>query len=212
MVHHFFDMYCGNPGLQNGIPFHFINVNAFRALQNSNIAIYASHLPLDRQEIPFNTSLAFAESMNLLIDYPLKLQTLPGIGYCLKNTAGISDILNSYYPVNHHYGAIDPLGKEVPTAIIAGVISKPEIIDELASLGFRRLICGDVLVRIPSIRFNTISQCLRTTPLSIFCTSHLKSESCSLIKITDAINACFSYIKAYYIQENTDETSNADRH
>lgn len=204
VVHHLFDMHCGNPGRQNGIPFHFINDNAFRALQNNDIAIYASHLPLDRQEIPFNTSLAFAESMNLSVDHPLKLNTLPGIGYCVDNIAGITDILNSYYPVNHHYGAIDPLDKDVPTAIIAGVISKLEILDELSSLGFCRLICGDVLVRVPSIRFNEISQGLCTTPLSIFCVSHLKSESCSLVKITDTINARFSHIKAYYIQENTD--------
>ena len=203
ITHHFFDMSCGDPGQTNGVPFHFINENSFKFLLNNNNAIYSCHLPMDRQECFFNTSKSFALSLGMNKFEPLELSALPNVGYYSKLSSIVPALDREIFPFIVHYGHNDPVGKEIPTAIIAGVISNTEILDELERQGIQRLLCGDVLVRISSPRYEKMLDYLQKTSLSIYCFSHLLTERCALKMLANELHNVFPQVNTHYSQEKT---------
>lgn len=204
VVHHLFDMHCGNPGTVDAIPFHFIGTEAFQKLLDCGVSLYSAHLPLDRQPCPFNTSLSFAASLGFCELSPLSLSQLPSIGYAAETKLDLAERMAERYPVTAAYGKPYSFsGAGEKTAFIGGVVGSGAVA-ELESLGFDNLVCGDVLVRTGEKRYADTLRTVSDSRLSILCASHLKSEETALIAGAERMKNAFPSLELCYLPEYTD--------
>lgn len=204
VVHHLFDMHCGNPGALDAVPFHFIGMEAFQKLCDCGVSLYSAHLPLDRQACPFNTSLSFAASLGFCELSPLSLSQLPSIGYAAETKLDLAERIAERYQVTASYGKPYLFcGAGERTAFIGGVVSVG-VVAELENLGFDNLVCGDVLVRTGKKRYVDTLRAVSESSLSILCASHLKSEETALKVGAEVTKNTFPSLEVFYLSEYKD--------
>lgn len=176
-THHFLDVDCGRPGTETGVGFSFVGVEALRELYHRGIQICSIHLPLDLNQSLVNTHRIFARQLGLRLEEDLLEYPFGGMGYVACSAEFSRERIASLFPEVTLYGKAAP--EEDPKAriaVVAGMISSPEMLKKIEERNCKILICGDVLLRNGSERKKQMEAYLRQTSLSIYCVSHYQSE------------------------------------
>lgn len=188
LTHHFFDIDCGRPGTDSGRGFSMVDAEALRELYLRGIQICSVHLPLDLNQSPVNTHRAFARRLGLLPEDDLLDYPFGKMGYVVRSTEAFRNCFSGLFPEVVSYGKILPAEEpETGIAVVAGMISSPEMLKKIEVRGCKILICGDVLLRNGSERTRQMEAYLQQTSLSIYCVSHYQSEFWALKELAERV-------------------------
>lgn len=188
LTHHFFDIDCGRPGTDSGRGFSMVDAEALRELYLKGIQICSVHLPLDLNQSSVNTHRAFARRLGLFPEDDLLNYPFGKMGYVARSTEAFWDHFSGLFPEVVSYGKMLPAEEpETGIAVVAGMISSPEMLKKIEERGCKILICGDVLLRNGSKRTRQMEAYLQQTSLSIYCVSHYQSEFWALKELAERV-------------------------
>lgn len=202
VCHHMLDIDAGQPGTWNAKGFTSISDESLKFLQANGISVYTVHLPLDANASPINTHLALCNTLELLPQKELLVREGFSLGYLAKATPSWRDLAESRFTSVLMVG--DGMKAESITtgvlAVLAGMVSSVQMLEEIVDSGCNCLVCGDVLLRQKTERAITISKWLSAAPIPIVCLSHKETEEKALYELLKKLNIIFPNLPTRFLR------------
>lgn len=202
ICHHMLDIDAGQPGMWNAKGFTSISEGALDYLQANGISVYTIHLPLDANASSINTHLALCNTLEVFPCKELLIREGFSLGYLANETPHWFKLAQS------HFTSVLTLGDRMKTvnqstgllAVLAGMVSSVEMLEEIVSSGCNCLVCGDVLMRQKTERAIAINEWLKTAPIPIVCLSHKETEEKALYELLNKLNIIFPNLPTYFLR------------
>ena len=202
ICHHMLDIDAGQPGKWNAKGFTSISKEALEYLQANGISVYTIHLPLDANASLINTHLALCNALEVRPCKDLLIRKDFSLGYLANDTPHWLNLAQSRFTSVLTLGDTMKIKSQSTglLAVLAGMVSSVEMLEEIVNSGCTCLVCGDVLIRQKTERALAINKWLSTAPIPIVCLSHKETEEIALYELLNKLNIIFPSLPTRFLR------------